>query len=53
MTDGAIPVVLVTGAAGGIGAAVVRRFATGGWRVVATDLAAPAGPEIETRAAHQ
>lgn len=30
-------VVLVTGAAGGIGAAVVQRFAAGGWRVVATD----------------
>src|SRR5674476_539815 len=47
MTDGAVPVVLVTGAAGGIGAAVVRRFATGGWRVVATDLTAPVGPNIE------
>lgn len=30
-------VALVTGAAGGIGAAVVRRFIDGGWRVVATD----------------
>ena len=46
MTDGAVPVVLVTGAAGGIGAAAVRRFAAGGWRVVATDLTAPVGPEI-------
>jgi NAD(P)-dependent dehydrogenase (short-subunit alcohol dehydrogenase family) len=34
----AAPVVLVTGAAGGIGAATVRRFATAGWRVCATDL---------------
>lgn len=30
-------VVLVTGAAGGIGAATVARFAAAGWRVVATD----------------
>ncbi len=31
------PVVLVSGAAGGIGSAVVRRFAAAGWRVAATD----------------
>jgi NAD(P)-dependent dehydrogenase (short-subunit alcohol dehydrogenase family) len=31
------PVLLVTGAAGGIGGAVARRFAKGGWRVVASD----------------
>ncbi len=31
-------VVLVSGAAGGIGAAVVRRFATSGWQVATTDL---------------
>jgi NAD(P)-dependent dehydrogenase (short-subunit alcohol dehydrogenase family) len=31
------PVVLVSGAAGGIGSAVVRRFSTAGWRVAATD----------------
>jgi NAD(P)-dependent dehydrogenase (short-subunit alcohol dehydrogenase family) len=30
--------VLVTGAAGGIGGAVARRFADGGWTVVASDL---------------
>lgn len=47
MTEEEIPVVLVTGAAGGIGAAVGRRFATGGWRVIATDLTAPVGAEIE------
>lgn len=34
-------VVLVTGAAGGIGSAVIRRFATGGWRCASADLAAP------------
>lgn len=33
-------VVLVTGAAGGIGSAVARRFEEGGWRVAATDLQA-------------
>jgi NAD(P)-dependent dehydrogenase (short-subunit alcohol dehydrogenase family) len=32
------PVVLVSGAGGGIGAATVQRFATAGWRVVAVDL---------------
>jgi NAD(P)-dependent dehydrogenase (short-subunit alcohol dehydrogenase family) len=31
-------VVLVTGAGGGIGSAVVRRFAISGWRVLLTDL---------------
>ncbi len=31
-------VVLVSGAGGGIGGAAARRFAAGGWRVVATDL---------------
>ena len=30
-------VVLVTGAAGGLGSAVCRRFAAGGWDVIATD----------------
>jgi NAD(P)-dependent dehydrogenase (short-subunit alcohol dehydrogenase family) len=32
------PVVLVSGAAGGIGGAVARRFAAGGWRVAALDV---------------
>jgi NAD(P)-dependent dehydrogenase (short-subunit alcohol dehydrogenase family) len=32
------PVVLVTGAAGGIGGAVARRFSEGGWKVAALDL---------------
>lgn len=32
------PVVLVTGAAGGIGGAVATRFRTGGWRVAAVDI---------------
>jgi NAD(P)-dependent dehydrogenase (short-subunit alcohol dehydrogenase family) len=41
-------VVLVTGAAGGIGGAVARRFAAGGWRPVLTDLA---GPALEAAAA--
>jgi NAD(P)-dependent dehydrogenase (short-subunit alcohol dehydrogenase family) len=41
------PVVLVSGAAGGIGAAVVRRFAAAGWRIVATDLDAAALERID------
>jgi NAD(P)-dependent dehydrogenase (short-subunit alcohol dehydrogenase family) len=43
------PVVLVSGAGGGIGAAVVRRFSTAGWRIVAVDLdeAALARPASE------
>lgn len=44
MTD---PVVLVSGAAGGIGAAAVRRFAAAGWRIVATDLDAAALERID------
>lgn len=33
-----VPVVLITGAAGGMGRAIARRFAAGGWWVAATDL---------------
>ena len=36
------PVVFVSGAGGGIGSAVVRRFAAAGWRIVAADLDAAA-----------
>ncbi|MFI5932234.1 2,3-dihydro-2,3-dihydroxybenzoate dehydrogenase [Actinoplanes sp. NPDC051494] len=43
MTAPGRPVALVTGAARGIGAAVVRALAAAGHRVVATDLVAPAG----------
>jgi NAD(P)-dependent dehydrogenase (short-subunit alcohol dehydrogenase family) len=32
------PVVLITGAAGGLGSALAKRFAAGGWRVAATDI---------------
>ena len=32
------PVVLITGAAGGMGRAIAQRFAAGGWSVAATDL---------------
>ena len=32
------PVVLVSGAGGGIGTAVVQRFASAGWRVACTDI---------------
>ncbi|MFM8970343.1 MAG: SDR family NAD(P)-dependent oxidoreductase, partial [Actinomycetota bacterium] len=41
MSAGGEQVVLATGAAGGIGSAVIRRFATGGWRCASADLAAP------------
>jgi NAD(P)-dependent dehydrogenase (short-subunit alcohol dehydrogenase family) len=44
--------VVVTGAAGGIGAAVVRRLVADGWRVVATDVVAPSafGDAVLSRA---
>ena len=44
------PVVLVSGAGGGIGAATVRRFAAGGWRVAAADLDAAALVRLEGEA---
>jgi NAD(P)-dependent dehydrogenase (short-subunit alcohol dehydrogenase family) len=52
-------VVLVSGAAGGIGGATARRFAAGGWRVAATDrdadglarLASELGPGLVSSAA--
>lgn len=40
------PVVLVTGAAGAIGTALLRRFAAVGARTVGTDLAAAAPPQL-------
>jgi len=43
------PVVLVSGAGGGIGAATVGRFAAGGWRVVAADLDEPALVQLADR----
>ena len=39
----AAPVVVITGAAGGLGAATARLYADRGWQVVAADLTAPAG----------
>lgn len=44
------PVVLVSGAGGGIGAATAARFAAGGWRVVAADLDAAALDRLESAA---
>ena len=51
MSAGGEQVVLVTGAAGGIGSAVIRRFVAGGWRCASADLVAPtesAGHHIPT-----
>lgn len=42
-------VVLVTGAAGGIGSATVRAFAAAGWRVLAIDRRAEAAPAEASR----
>jgi NAD(P)-dependent dehydrogenase (short-subunit alcohol dehydrogenase family) len=44
------PVVLVSGAGGGIGAATVQRFAAAGWRVVAIDLDPAALERLESAA---
>jgi len=43
-------VVLVTGAGGGIGGAVARRFAAAGWRPVLTDIAAAALADVAAEA---
>jgi len=45
-----VPVVLVSGAGGGIGAATVRRFVAGGWHVAAADLDAAALDRLESEA---
>lgn len=42
-TSGEGPVVVVTGAGGGLGAATTALYASRGWTVVAVDLTAPAG----------
>ncbi|MDV8001280.1 SDR family NAD(P)-dependent oxidoreductase [Rhodococcus sp. IEGM 1408] len=48
----AIPVVVVTGAGGGLGAATTALYASRGWHVVAVDLTAPpSGPGITSVAA--
>ncbi len=46
MTSGA-PVAFVTGAAGGIGGATMRRFVGGGWRVAAVDINAVDACELD------
>ena len=38
--------VLITGAAGGVGQAVARRFTAGGWQVIGTDLVAAVGVDF-------
>src|SRR5699024_9921403 len=40
---GPCPVVVITGAAGGLGAATAELFVDRGWHVVAADLTAPSG----------
>jgi len=49
--EGAPPVVLVTGAGGGMGREIVRRFSCGGWRVAATDLEDAALSSLEEEVA--
>jgi NAD(P)-dependent dehydrogenase (short-subunit alcohol dehydrogenase family) len=44
------PVVLVSGAGGGIGAATVKRFAAGGWCIVAVDLDSGALDRLDSAA---
>jgi NAD(P)-dependent dehydrogenase (short-subunit alcohol dehydrogenase family) len=44
------PVVLVSGAGGGIGAAVVQRFAASGWRVACTDVDAAKLAQLQSAA---
>lgn len=44
------PVVLVSGAGGGIGAAVVQKFAESGWRVACTDLDAAKLAQLQSPA---
>lgn len=46
--DGSAPVVLVTGAAGGLGRGLVQAFAAGGWRVAAGWHRQPLGLETES-----
>lgn len=43
------PVVLITGAAGGVGQALVERFSAGGWRVFASDLDGPRLAQLQAR----
>jgi NAD(P)-dependent dehydrogenase (short-subunit alcohol dehydrogenase family) len=44
--DDVPPVVLVTGAAGGMGAACAARFTAGGWQVAGADRREPAGDDL-------
>jgi glucose 1-dehydrogenase len=46
-SDAKRPVVVITGVAGGIGAATARAFSQAGWAVAGLDLAASAPPEID------
>jgi NAD(P)-dependent dehydrogenase (short-subunit alcohol dehydrogenase family) len=46
------PVVLITGAAGGIGAATMQRFRAGGWRVAAVDVVDQAAATADETTLH-